>query len=145
MLLILYSRLCAVHFWIRIFSFDNQWWIQDFPDVGANLEVEGPTYYFGQFCPEKLHEIEKKLNREGARVPSIPLRSAHACCQDLFPRHHFRWSDGHHFRWSARWTSVSSSEPHVKAITDSFEVWCYNSRAFCLVSWFGHFFFYVDK
>ena len=40
--------------------------IQNFPGRNGNSEGGKPTYYFGHFIPQKMHEIEKNTPRRAA-------------------------------------------------------------------------------
>ena len=49
----------------------NQWWIQDFPEVGAPTQG-APTYDFSKF-PQKLHEIERIWILREARIQTFTM------------------------------------------------------------------------
>ena len=49
-----------------------QWWIQDFPEVGAPTLQGALIYDFAKFS-QKLQEIERIWTQEGARVQKFTM------------------------------------------------------------------------
>ena len=53
------------------------------------------TYYFGHFFSEELFEIEIKIDREGANIPSTPLdlqMVSHGVYHNLPEFGRFKWN-----------------------------------------------------
>ena len=65
--------LCLVGSVVTLWSLtQEQWWIQDFPKLGANLKGEGTNLLFWHFS-QKLQDIFLNWTKKGPLHPSLKI------------------------------------------------------------------------